>query len=180
MKKNHRKRWLLVLGFIIVLLSLLFAINSPDFRAVQERIMKKRSSGFEITLKDGELYEMGWIRLGSKITSTGGKISSYLVSPDNHYVAYSIVVGSYKVVGEDGGGEEIPTHHIIVMDLARKKLLTEIKPQNKNEPFIYVDRWISNEKLRINEADGFATGLMYIYKSANDELRVADIEEMYL
>jgi hypothetical protein len=178
MKINHKNRLLLVLGFIIVLLSLVVALNLIDFPIVQERILK-RSSGLEITLKNGELYEMGWLRLGNKITSTGGKINSYLMSPGKNYVTYSIIVGSYKVVGEDGQGEETPTHHIIVMDLDHKKLLTEIKPQSKDEPFIYVDRWISNQKLRLTEADGFATALNYIYDIDTNELRTANPEELY-
>lgn len=164
-------------------------VNDKEL-ALVERIVDGRStmsrrgrplSAVQVTLKDGELYEMSGKESGSKITSTAGKISSYLVSPDKHYVAYSIIVGSYKIYGlDDDKGEERPVQHIVIMDLDLKKKLTEINPQSEHEPFIYVDRWISNDELLFTEADGFATGYRYIFNASLNELRRADIQEMGL
>ncbi len=177
MKKNRKKPRLLVLGFIIVLLSLIVAVNFSDFRAVQEHILKKRA-GLDITLKDGELYKMGWIRVGSKITSTGGKISSYLVSPDKRYVAYSIIVGYREEAGDDESAAiaQVPVHYIVVMDLKHRKQLTVIKPVSENEPYIHIDRWISREELLVYDADGIVVGREYIYNASTDQLRRADMQ----
>lgn len=132
------------------------------------------SSGSEITLKDGELYEISGGKIGNQITSTGGKISPFfLLSPDKHYVAYSILVGIYNVVGlDDDVGELRDVHHIVVMDLNHKKQLMEIKPQSETEPFLDEFSWISNDELLITESDGFATGKRYIYQASNNELRL--------
>lgn len=151
-----------------------------DGKSIMNRRGRALSGGSEITLKNGELYEIIGEKAASKITSTGGKISSFLVSPDKHYVVYSIIVGNYKVVGIEGEGDNEPVYNIVVMDLDNKKQLTEIKPQSKNEPFIHEDRWISKEELILYEADGFATGNRYIYHAGDNVLRLADPEEMHL
>lgn len=133
-----------------------------------------------VTLKDGELYEMN----GSKITSTDGKIDSYLLSPDKRYIAYSIIVGYTNDAGLYEDEQEIPqvpVHHIFVMDLEQKKNLTEIKPQSESEPFIYAKRWISNEELLLYDADGIAVGWHYFYDVSSDGLRrgnLGDLQEM--
>ncbi len=137
-------------------------------------------SGLEVTLKGGELYETSKKGTSSKITSTNGKISSYLLSPDKRYVAYSVIVGSYEIVPLEGEGEQRPVRHIMIMDLDQKKQLIEIKPQSESQPFIYADRWISTEELILTEADGFATGYRYIYHAGDNELRLAEPEEMNL
>ena len=81
-------------------------------------------SAVELTLKDGELYEMSGNAGASKITSTNGKINSYLLSPDKRYVAYSIIVGYTNDAGLYEEGEKIPqvpVYHIVVMDLDLKR-----------------------------------------------------------
>lgn len=157
--------------------------------ALVERIVDGKStmsrrggtlSAVEVELKDGELYEKRGKAGTSKITSTDGEIHSYLVSPNKHYVAYSTIAGYHKVVGLDGDGDARPVFHIVVMDLSVKKQLTEIKPQSKHEPFIYADRWISNDELLLTDADGFAVGWRYVYNAGTNELRRADIQEMNL
>ena len=140
-------------------------------------------SAVELTLKDGELYEMSGNAGASKITSTNGKINSYLLSPDKRYVAYSIIVGYTNDAGLYEEGEKIPqvpVYHIVVMDLDLKKVLTEIKPPSEHEPFIYVDRWISNDELLFYDGDGIAVGWKYIFNAGTNELRRADLQEMNL
>jgi hypothetical protein len=164
-------------------------VNDKEL-ALVERIVDGRStmsrrgrplSAVQVTLKDGELHEMSGKAGASKITSTNGKINSYLLSPDKHYVAYSIIVGSYKIYGlDDDKGEERPVQHIVIMDLDLKKKLTEINPQSEHEPFIYVDRWISNDELLLYDADGIAVGWKYIFNAGTNELRRADMQEMGL
>lgn len=154
-----------------------------DGKSTMSRRGRLLSVGPEVTLKDGELYEISGKEVGSKITSTDGKISSYLLSPDKRYVAYSIIVGYTNDAGVYEDVEEIPqvpVYHIVVMDLELKKQLTEIKPPSENEPFIYADRWISNEELLLYDADGIAVGWHYIYNAGVNELRRADLQEMNL
>ncbi len=126
-----------------------------------------------VVLRDGELYDSKGDKVGNKITSTHGNVKSYLMSPDKHYVAYSLFIGYYNVVGLDGSGDLRPVHHIIVMDLDQNKQLTEIKPQSEHQPFIYADHWISNVELLLQEADGFATGYNYIYRIGDNKLSIA-------
>jgi hypothetical protein len=166
-------------------------VNDKEL-ALVERIVDGKStisrrksplSAVEVTLKDGELYEMIGKPGASKITSTNGKINSYLLSPDKRYVAYSIVVGYTNDAGIYEEGEKIPqvpVYHIVVMDIDLKKVLTEIKPPSEHEPFIYVDRWISNDELLFYDADGIAVGWKYIFNAGTNELRRADLQEMNL
>ncbi len=148
-------------------------------RIVDEKITMSRkgsplSVGPEVTLKNGELYEMSGNEAKNKITDTDGKIDSYLMSPDKHYVAYSIIVGYTNDAGDYEGSDEIPqvpVYHIIVMDLELKKQLTVIKPPSENEPFIYTDRWVSNDELMLYDADGIAVGRRYFYNASSNELR---------
>jgi hypothetical protein len=143
-----------------------------------KRTMNRRDGG-SLTLKDGELYKIRGQKIGNKITSTGGKIDSFLLSPDFRYVAYSIVVGYEEVVPLEGEGEKREVHHIEVLDLDYpEKAAVVIEPPDESEPFIDAERWISNERLLIMEADGFAVGLPHIYDAGNEELRVADLEEI--
>ncbi len=151
-----------------------------DGNATMSRRGRLSSTAVELSLKDGELYEMNGNKPGAKITSTGGGIQKYLMSPDKQYVAYSIIAGSYKIMGLEGDGELRSVFNIGVMDLDSKKQLTVIKPQSEHEPFIYADRWISNEELILTESDGFATGLRYVYSAATNEVRLGEIEEMGL
>lgn len=160
--------------------------------AMVERIVDGKStmnrrgkplSGVDVTLKDGELYEKNGTELGGKITSTGGKVNSYLLSPDKQYVAYSIIAGYIDAAGLYEEVEEIPqdpVYHVVVMDVEQKKQLTEIEPPNKNEPFIRAKRWISNDELLLYESDGLAAGWSYVYNAVTNELRRADIQEMNL
>ncbi len=153
-----------------------------DGKSTMSRRGRPLSAG-EVTLKDGELYEMSGKEGVGKITSTGGKIDRYLQSPDKHYVAYSIIVGYTNDVGiyeEEEKIPQVPLHHIVVMDLDLKKQLTEINPQSENEPFIHADRWLSNEELLLSDGDGFAVGWRYIYNAGTNELRRAEIQEMNL
>lgn len=141
---------------------------------------RKLSAVAEVTLKEGELYEISETGGDKKITSTNGKVNSYLLSPDKHYVAYSIVAGHTDSVGLYEEGEEIPKvpiYHIVVMDLNLKKILKEIKPPSENDPFIYADKWISDNELLFHDADGFAVSFRYVYNAGTNELRRADIQE---
>ena len=107
---------------------------------------RRLSAIAEVTLKDGELYEISETGGDKKITSTNGKINSYLLSPDKHYVAYSIIVGYTDDAGIYEDGEKIPqvpVYHVAVMALNLKKVLKEIKPPSEQDPFIYADKWIS-------------------------------------
>lgn len=140
---------------------------------------KTSSSPSDVMLKDGELYVSSGAVPAARLTSTGGKIESFLVSPDKHYVACAVAVGVEKVYGlDDDEGDPRTVHHIIVVDLDQRKQLTEIGSQSKGEPFIFADKWISNEKLIIMEADGFATGMTYVYNAELNVLRMAEISEI--
>jgi hypothetical protein len=165
--------------YLTRILLLVFAVSLLPQCQKNKIIPSKTQTSSAVVLKDGELYEISSDKVGSKVTSANGNVKSYLMTPDRRYVAYSVFVGFYNVVGLDGSGDLRPVHHIIVMDLDRKKQLTEIKPQSENEPFIYTDHWISNDELLLQEADGFATGYNYIYRISNNELRIANsgIEE---
>jgi hypothetical protein len=157
----------------IRILLLVFAVTLLP-QCQKKKVTDNKTQTIAIVLRDGELYEIGCGKGDSKITSANGNVKSYLMTPDRRYVAYSVFVGFYNVVGLDGSGDLRPVNHIIVMDLDRKKQLTEIKPQSENEPFIYADHWISNDELLLQEADGFATGYNYIYRISNNELTIAD------
>ncbi|MEW6066821.1 MAG: hypothetical protein AB1610_00775 [Nitrospirota bacterium] len=151
-----------------------------DGKSTMNRRGRRSSAGAEVILKDGELYEISGKEKGNKITSTNGKINSYLLSPDRRYVAYSMGVGYTDSVGLYEEGEEpgqVPVYHIVVMDLELKKILKEVKPPSEDNPFIYVDKWISNDELLLHDADGFAVSSSYIYNAGTNELRLADIEE---
>lgn len=150
-------------------------------------IMNRRGkplSGVEVVLKDGELYEKSGTGLGGKITSTDGKVNSYLQSPDKQYVAYSIIVGFIDAPGlYEEVVEEIPqdpVYQIVVMDIEQRKQLTVIKPPAENEPFLYVDQWISSDELLLHDSDGLAVGWSYVYNAVTNELRRADIQESKL
>ncbi len=154
-----------------------------DGKSTMSRKRKPLSARVDVTLKEGELYEMSGKEGGNKITSTNGKINEYQLSPDKHYVGYSIIVGYTNDAGLYEEGEKIPqvpVCHIVVMDLELKKKLTEIKPQSENELFINMDRWISNDELLLYDADGIAVGWHYIYNAGINELRRADFQEMNL
>lgn len=138
------------------------------------------ASGVDVTLKDGELYEVIGGKRGKKITTTGGKVDGFLLSPGKQYVAYSINVGTYEIVPLEGEGENRPVHNIGIFDLDQNKLLKVIKPPSESEPFLYTNSWISEEELILTEADGFATGLRYVYSAGDNELRTAEIDEMNL
>jgi hypothetical protein len=136
-------------------------------------------SGHEIMLKDGELYEISGEKAGSRITSSGGKIDSYLQSPGKRYVAFSLIVGYTDDAGDYEKDEKIPqvpVHHIILMDLELKKQLTEIKPQNI-EPFIEVKRWSSNEELELFGSTGLSVDSYYFYNVVSNDLRKGDLDE---
>jgi hypothetical protein len=157
----------------IRILLLVFAVTLLP-QCQKNKVTDNKTQTTAVVLRDGELYEISNDKIGSKITSANGNVKSYLMTPDRRYVAYSVFVGFYNVVGLDGSGDLRPVNHIIVMDLDRKKQLTEIKPQSEDEPFIYADHWISNDELLLQEADGFATGYNYVYRISNNELRIAD------
>ncbi len=155
--------------------------RSIDGKINLSRKRRQFSSGTDVTLKNGELYQMSGTIVGEKITSTNGKIDSYLVSPNKYYVAYSIIVGYTDDPGIYEDNEkvpQVPLCHIVVMDLESKKKLREIKPPSENEPFILMDRWISNEVFSLYDADGFAVGRKYVYNAGTDELRQANMQEM--
>lgn len=150
-----------------------------DEKSTMNRRIRQLSASAEVTLKDGELYEISETGGDKKITSTNGKIDSYLLSPDKHYVAYSIIVGYTDDAGVYEEGEKIPqvpVYHIVVMDRDLKKILKEIKPPSEHEPFIYADKWISNDELLLYDADGIAVGRKYIFNAVSNELRQAGIE----
>ncbi len=139
------------------------------------------SFGVDVTLKDGELYEVIGGETGNKITSTGGKVEGFLVSPGKQYVAYSINVGTHEIVPLEGEGEKRTIHNIGIFDLDQNKLLNVIKPPGgKNDPFLNVDRWISEDELILTESDGFGTGYRYVYSAGDNELRMAEIDELNL
>lgn len=156
----------------IKILLLVFAVALLP-HCQKNKVTDSKTQSTAVVLRDGELYEIRGDKVGGKITSTNGNVKSYLMTPDRRYVAYSVFVGFYNVVGLDGSGDLRPVLHIIVLDIDRKKQLTEIKPQSENEPFIYADHWISNDELLLQEADGFATGYKYIYQISNNELSIA-------
>ena len=134
----------------------------------------------ELTLKDGELYEISGGKAGRQITSSGGKIDSYLQSPGKRYVAYALIVGYTDDAGDYEKDEKIPqvpVHHIIVMDLELKKQLTEIKPQNI-EPFIEVKRWSSNEKLELYGSTGLSIDSYYFYNVVSNDLKKRDLGDL--
>jgi len=168
-------------------------INAKELTLVEQIVdgkstMSKRGAQVspprEIKLKDGELYELNGKAAGAMITATGGKINSYIQSPDKRHVAYSVIVGYTADAGnyeKDEKVPQVPVYHIIVMDLGLKKQLTEIKPPSNSEPFIYAKRWTSNEELALYEADGIAVGRYYFYNVISNELRngdLSDLEEM--
>jgi hypothetical protein len=158
--------------------------QSIDGKSIKSRQEASTSPPHEVTLKDGELYDLNGQAGGGAITTTGGKINEYIQSPDKRYVAYSVIVGYTDDAGDYDPDEKIPqvpVYHIIVMDLILKKQLTEIKPPSDNEPFIYAKRWSSNEELVLYDADGIAVGMTYFYNVINNELRranLSDLEEM--
>jgi len=149
-------------------------------------------STVEVTLKDGELYEisgkvgyrselLALSLIGNQITFTGGKIDSFILSPDKHYVAYSVIVGYTDDAGDYESDEmipQVPLYHIVVMDLDLKKELKVIKPPIEQEPFIIADRWISTDELLLHDADGLVVCWQYIYSAGTNELRRADIHEL--
>ena len=151
-----------------------------DGKSTMNLRTRRLSAIAEVTLKDGELYEISETGGDKKITSTNGKINSYLLSPDKHYVAYSIIVGYTDDAGIYEDGEKIPqvpVYHVAVMALNLKKVLKEIKPPSEQDPFIYADKWISNDELLLHDADGFAVSWKYIFNAVTNELRRADIQE---
>ncbi len=157
---------------IFMILTLL-GLSLPILYAV--RVTRAKNAMIPpLTLRNGELYELSGKVPGIKLTSTGGKINNFLLSPDKHYVAYAIVAGEYKVVGLDGTADTRAVLNIGVMDLNRREEIAEIEPQSDGEPFINADRWISNEDLLLTETDGFTSGNRYVYSVGLDELRIAD------
>ena len=152
-----------------------------DGQSILNLRTKRLSTVVAVTLKDGELYEISETGGDKKITSTNGKINSYLLSPDKHYVAYSIIVGYTNDVGLYEEGEEpgqVPVYHIVIMDIDLKKILKEIKPPNAEaDQFIYASKWISNDELLLYDACGFSVDTKYIYNAGTNELRRADIQE---
>ena len=197
-------KWILA-ALVIICLSLtayyatkdklaLFSSNSANntsgktFQGSQTELNKKRQKReilpryppSEVTLKNGDLYELNRQTLGALLTITGGKIDGYLQSPDKRYVAYSLIVGYTEDAGDYEKGEKIPQvpiHHIIVMDLGLRMQLTEIKPQNI-EPFIDVKRWTSNEELELYGSTGLSVDSYYFYNVVSNELRQGDLDDL--
>lgn len=139
-----------------------------------------QSPPLDVILQDGELYELRGKTIGNKITSTGEKIDHYLLSPDKHYVVYSIISGVIDITGDsdDAETEQWAVHNLVVMDLILKKNLTEIKPMSEIEPFLYTDRWISNEELLFCDSDSIAIWSFYIYNTGSNTLRKIDFNEL--
>jgi len=149
-----------------------------------KRTMNRRRhaghSGAGVTLKDGELHSLN----GRRLTSTNKTVDSYVLSPGKHYVAYSVIVGSKEEPGIYDDGDDIPQrplHHVIVMDLDTSKVIRKITPPSENEPWIYADRWVSDEELVLYDADGFAVGRHYFYHAGINALRrgnFGDLQDM--
>lgn len=126
----------------------------------------------DVILQDGELYELRGKTIGSKLTATDGKIDSFLLSPDKHYVVYSIITGYVEDTGdsEDAETEEFAVSNLVIMDLTQKNLI-EIKPMSEHEPFLSTDRWVSKEELLFHDFDSIAIGSYYSYNTGSKTLR---------
>jgi hypothetical protein len=174
---------IILLTFTAIFLAQCEKKDAPPIKTATTKMTnevgRSLSFGSDITLKDGELYEINGGIIGKQLTFTGGKIDGSLQSPNKRYVAYSLIVGYTDDVGEYEKNEKIPqvpVHHIIVMDLGLKLQLAEIKPQDI-EPFIEIMRWISNEELELYGSTGFSIDTFYFYNVVSNNLRTSHSEE---
>ncbi|MDP2279629.1 MAG: hypothetical protein Q8K51_15575 [Nitrospirota bacterium] len=135
----------------------------------------------DITLKDGELFE---VKKSSsqpvKLTNTKGRVAEFFLSPHKRYIAYSKIVRHMDEPGIWEDEEKIPqrpVYHIVILDLKSKKILAEIPPQSKSDPFIYMDGWVSDREILLHDADGFAVSVYYAYDLNKKELKKIEWEE---
>ncbi len=107
-------------------------------------------------LKGGEV----WIadkdsRKARQLTKANGKVENFLFSPTLNYLAYSKIIGQITEPGlpeEDEEGSQRPLYSIVIMDLNKEGILTEIMPSRGE--WIYPEEWLSGDRLLYYNASG--------------------------
>ena len=134
-----------------------------------------------ITIKDGELIIIRNHGDNRKITNTGGKITRFLMSPDNNYVAYAITVGFVPEHNDapeiDNEVREVPVSNIEIYDLKAGRAVAKITPPIDSCEFIYTEGWVSENELLLHDADGVAVCSTYKYDVLKKQLTEIEYEE---
>jgi hypothetical protein len=109
-------------------------------------------------LKDGKLWTAKLDGREKLQEPASGRIENYLFSSDLKYLAYTKVlkyVDEPGIFDEDEEKPQSPVCSIVIMDLASRKNLREIRPQ---EDWIYIARWLPANKLLYYQSSGFDVG----------------------
>jgi len=104
-----------------------------------------------------------------KLTSDSGRADEFFFSPTLKYLAYAKVIGSAEEPGLWDSTETPPQRaicSIVILDLGTKMTLKEMKPTH--DPWIYIDRWLPEDKLLYHGSDGFSVSGSYVYDLHKD------------
>jgi hypothetical protein len=100
-----------------------------------------------------------------KLTNTNNHVTSFEISPDYRFLAYSKIV---KYADEPGIWDSIPPKRavcsIIMIDLKSDKIIREIFPSEYE--WIYIDNWLNSKELLCHSADGFSVNDSYKINTA--------------
>lgn len=116
-----------------------------------------------------------------QITKTDGKVGKFLFSPTLRYLAYSKIIKYVDDPGlyEEGEAPKVPVYSIVIMDIKKQKIMKEIKPPiSEGDDWIYMDKWLPDEKLIFHSADGFSVGWFFEYDAIKNMYRKDETEEL--
>lgn len=121
-------------------------------------------------LKNGEVWvsDLGGQKM-KQITSDSGKVDDFLFSRSLKYLAYAKIIGYEDEPGLWADTEKVPQRavcSIVIMELKAQKVIKEIMPTE--DRWIYISKWLPEEKLLYYSSSGFDVSGFYTYDIQKD------------
>jgi len=111
-----------------------------------------------------------------RLTNKSVKVNDFLFSPTLQYLAYSAIVGSAEEPGLWDSTETAPQRaicSIVIFDLATNKKLKQTDSE-----WVYITRWLPQDRLLYYTSDGYAVSGYYAYDARkNSMLTMPDGDE---
>ena len=156
---------------LIVLSSFLLLFVSNSFATELGELSHKIAF-----LKYGEVWVSDFDGQKIKqITSDSGKVDDFLFSPSLKYLAYAKIIGYTDEPGLWDDTEKVPQRavcSILIMELETRKIIKEIMPTE--DIWIYISKWLPEEKLLYYSASGFDVSGFYAYDIQEDNKEEID------